>query len=353
MKRKARHRNDLKPLLLFLQIYCVLYIPICLKKYPVYPTPPQYDIGNMTSIRKPGIYLAVITGIYNIGRVRHSLETWIPELRNASLYDIPYQVEIVFVSESEIENNLNIRTVISPEDRIKQDIQRINEFNGPKEKDVPKVLKTFYALHDFYYNTNCDWFKHQDDDTGIYVPNFRMMFDEYTSRFDPRSQIVAKGACTVDLKFAVNKGVEDLYSQGGTGLLLSRKAAKFFLDNFDDWYKNFSFYEDRYVWRMLEKMGVTGESVSSTYFIGSEIPLSAQKALQYFQYDRIEECPAEHPLTRCKPEFYQLNKIVSYHREPDFYWLPFLLKNHNIDDSIRFYDNRFKPKVCRMVPKKT
>ncbi|OHS94402.1 hypothetical protein TRFO_39413 [Tritrichomonas foetus] len=331
-----------KALVLPMMIVLLIAIPILRCNFTL-ESPSNYILLT----RSQEIYILVITGLYNNQRIQYMLGSWIPELQKS---EISHKSQVVFASEDEIPNSLGINTLVVSKNITAAALSNKTVFKpGSKEKEIPKTIKFYYGMKDFYENTNFKWFKYQDDDASIYVPNLKIMLDDYNSQFEPRKEIVVKGACTMDRRFTVRPNVEDLYIQGGTGLLFSRKAVEFFLANFKEWYDGLSYYEDRHMFVMIEKMGLTGENVSSTYFIGDEFQTGVKLVhlLNRRKLQSLPLCPESHPPTKCKPEFYQLNKVASYHKYDYYYWIDTAFKTGKIPDWVRFYDNHYTPKVCK------
>ncbi|OHT11993.1 hypothetical protein TRFO_18378 [Tritrichomonas foetus] len=340
--------------------YCIFYVLLLLEITPIFfyshyispilhlckGTGASYldDYFLRVNSKNTNVYLLIISQSVTFDRIQYALQRWIP-----SFLEILPHNEIVFASDLPVANPYKIRTLIVPENLTRKASDEKQNFlgGGDKYKDVPKVLKYYFGMKDFYEKTDFAWFKYQDDDTEVYSLNFKQMIDDLNSQYSPRKEIVVKCACTMD-RNSVSGLFEDVYPQGGTGMILSRRAVGFFLQHFKKWYEELLFFEDRHVYRMLEKMGLDGNSISSTYFVGDQLMMNISGFINQKAYDYIPSCAIEHPNINCKHEFYQLNKVASFHRYSDYLWFADALNKKLIPDQIRFYDSHFRPYVCFM-----
>ncbi|OHT02343.1 hypothetical protein TRFO_07193 [Tritrichomonas foetus] len=333
-------------------ILTIIVLIFCARCLKFIQTDSQIIMNNPRLIKKftisksndIDVYLLIITASQNKKRTDYALNNWIPEFVNK--YN---KSEIVFVSDEPVENNFSLKTLILFKNyTTKVAIEQGEIQYGNKFKDTEKTIKFYHGMKDFYENTKYRWFKYQDDDGAIYVPNFGVMMKDFNQQFNPNEEMVVKGACTMHTS-VVYDGEEDLYIQGGTGLVMSRKSIEFFLKHFDEWFRDLHIYEDRHLMRMFEKMGISGVNISSTYFIGDPFKEPNMDIIirnKMFEY--IQECPKVHPPTQCKPEFYEFRKIASYHK---YWYLDFLdeyLRNNILPKGLRFYDNHCDPQVCLM-----
>lgn len=288
-----------------------------------------------------GVYIQIITHSKNRDRQSYALSKWIPLLYNTTV-----RSEVVFTSDTLVENNLGVRTIIVPKHLTDSESRRIPPIWGTTNfKDVAKTVKFSYGLKDFYYNTTFNWFKYQDDDGAIYVPNFVKMINDFNSKYNPLTDAVVKGCCQTDQKYSRYKRYE-VYIQGGTGLVISRATVKFFIDNFEGWYNKMDNFEDRYIMKLINASGVSPVDVSSTYFIGDSLKNPSKDVFKTLNFKNLTICPDVHPQTVCKKEFYQFNKIASFHKYKNYDWIVPLLDQNLIPDNVKFYDHSNEPKLC-------
>ena len=141
----------------------------------------------------------------------------------------------------------------------------------------------------------------------------------------------------------------EFYFQGGTGILMSRRAVEEFVKVWDFFYMNFNDYEDRTVTNLVLRAGVSFKKLSSTYFIGDRVNNDFADFFNKANFSGIPPCPSNHPITKCAHEFYYLNKVASLHKIDDYnHTIEEMIKSGVITDKIRFYYNNFAPRICSM-----
>lgn len=245
-----------------------------------------------------------------------------------------------------VKNDYNIRTIIVPKSFTDSESKRFPPIKGTTNfKDIPKTIKFLAGMKDFYQNTTFGWFKYQDDDGAIYVPNFIKMINELNKKHKSTKEVIIKGCCSIDNKFSKDHKLE-VYIQGGTGMIISRATMKFFIDNFDPWYYSMDHYEDRHMMKLIKASGVTPIELSSPYFIGDPLRNQRRDVIRTQDFKSLPRCPEKHPYTLCKEEFYQFNKIASFHKYSQYDWIVPLLDQNLIPDNVKFYNNDFMPTMC-------
>ena len=277
------------------------------------------------------------------------LTNWLPTKNNLNRISkgTIYDILIIDDSPNEAATNAGYKTLILNPSIIQKGLEkrRYWRYRGTNPmKEIAKVAKLKVGFDYFLQNTNLPWLKYQDGDTYLIFDNYQLMMKDYTDKYPyPKvfNEPIIKGCCTSD-RF-------EYYFQGGTGLLMSRKAVEKFVEKWDKFFYSFNNFEDRSVTKLIASSGISLADLSSTYFLGDIVKPSFVDFIRNGNFTNLQRCPSQHPPTQCANEYYVLNKVASVHKVDDYDpSIEKLIKSGKLPDNVRFYHNSWNPSLCYM-----
>ena len=241
---------------------------------------PNYQISAISKIFIPkseeiSLYLYVINTNYdNLTRAALSYENWGKDftnlypnslLRIASPLDLPTDFDFQFTTTW----NYSI-------------------------KPIQNHLKMFIeGLKDFYFSTDLEWFARTTEDCLVDIRRLSGYISELSALKNPRKDYVLKGHLH---KSSVKiNGTNFAYIKGTSGWLMSRSAAKHFIDHEEEFLENF--FSGDYVkgddvitYDMMISMNLSFQEVQSNAFLSLPLDDKSLTAIISKDYTSVREC---------------------------------------------------------------
>ena len=120
--------------------------------------------------------------------------------------------------------------------------------------------KDVEILEYFYYNTTSEWLVRLTDDAFVNINNLENLMIEISNLGNPLIEPILQAHC-IDYK------VRPVF-QGGSGILMSRKAVQLFLSNAEEWLRGLYHFEDWHFADFIFKLGISFDKISSDRFLG-------------------------------------------------------------------------------------
>jgi hypothetical protein len=166
------------------------------------------------------------------------------------------------------------------------------------------------SVQHFVSTTSLPWYVRTTYDCFCYLPNLWKWIAKLNEKYDPYREIVFKGQ-------SIMSKDEFLFVHGGSGWLLSRRAAQRMIeveDKLKQMYKNRYFGDDVAIRDFLQLMNISWSQADSTVFQGSAINPIDYEAIVAANMSIARaislSCPAPEHLMH---GIYQLNKLVFMH----------------------------------------
>ena len=186
----------------------------------------------------------------DISRQKRTYDYWIKELYKLSLDDAS------FITKHNSSQEIPSCHYLYPTEDNKI-------HNRKKFKDTIRSMKRIIGARYFLNRYDYDWYWSLTDDTLIDLNSLNSMMKELYTKHNPEKDIVMKGH--------LYKHDKSFYTQGGTGFLISKAAAKNFVSFGAKWASKLSWPEDRYISIIIKKLHTNEEDVKSPYMFGMQI----------------------------------------------------------------------------------
>ena len=221
--------------------------------------------------------------------------------------------------------------------------------HGPPDIGVDKssgglVSKSYEALYYFLMKSRSSWFLRVTIDTSINLRTFPLLLAEVNNETqDPNNEFVLKGNCVTKWNFT--------YIQGGSGILLSRKAAYELFTKDWEWFQYLSNYlhqDDKLYAHYLPRKNISFYNVTSRWFSGHNFH-QQRLSIDLLRNKTKVRCPKRPKAKRCRPFFTRFKDVVLLHQMwtnfSDFY--PYVDEYRKAaDDNLYFYYSGRNPNLC-------
>ena len=204
------------------------------------------------------------------------------------------------------------------------------------------ISKRLYSMEVMLSDEKFDWLLSVTDDVKINTHNLHRMMKWFNQKYNSKKDIVVKGHA-IDL-------LPITFLQGGSGFIISRKAAEKIL-NMKYWilYESFLVDDMRFseVWKRL---GVRIREASSGFFIGHQFHNLMDELIER-NYRLIPQCPLFNPQQSCGSKFHHLRDLTIFHTIWNHTQLELAAKSlfsHKIPSNLYWYQNVMFPVVCKM-----
>lgn len=206
------------------------------------------------------------------------------------------------------------------------------------------VSKFMFAIQYFLTSTRCLWMIRITNDVSININTFPYFIEELRTLPDPVNFITIQGSClTKRGKF---------YLQGGSGYVLSRKAAEVVLENQDFLYKKAQKIkgDDRVFGGLIEHLGIPRENTTSRWFVGHQFKgyINSSQAIRSGKEPKV--CPEVVTTNNgCRPFLTRIKDIVFWHDRSST--MDFLSDAANLreeaGEDLYFHMGNYQPLLCR------
>lgn len=218
------------------------------------------------------------------------------------------------------------------------------KYDGDVSRDLLSS-KLLASLQDFLNNSRADWFLRLCDDTFVNLRAFDRFYFDLNHDTDPLSERLIQGNC-------IYKTSDNIYLQGGSGMVFSRFSAL-------EFYSNFSFFkilsrnihnDDTAIGAWLSHKKYSSKIITSRYFIGHLF--RGFNTFINLTKSGIMRChfEASPPRSRfCRSFLTNLNEIVFWHDRVNFMkFLPYAERFvSTLPNDLFFYQVGHRPFVCR------
>jgi hypothetical protein len=182
--------------------------------------------------------------------------------------------------------------------------------NGEHQWPIRETAKIFFIFHYALENTTARWIYRAFDDIMV---NWRLLGDylrALESKYDPRRDVVIRGDCIVN---------GPAYSQGGSGMLLSRRAVEEFapMGNYTIWEVGRTCdHDDKKFGALMYHLGINAGAHASSAFVGYNF--RDEWRFSEGNWTGLPLCPNVTTLSQdgCKKFVAPLSQIVFFHMSP-------------------------------------
>jgi hypothetical protein len=217
-------------------------------------------------------------------------------------------------------------------------------------RDSDLASKCLFALRIFLRETTFSWFWRGTDDAIINwdnVPEFmRTLSVRYFARKDP----VILGHC---ISSPAGKG----FIQGGSGWLISRRAAEMLEPLWGEWVSGMNWSDDWSFPDYMNRFNLDVWNSTSEFFLGHDIKHGDSAALSSKNYNSLPDCrPFDQlPQKFCRQFTAPLRNVVFFHEQltPDFNINPTLEKSQlafAAPSTVHFYMEEADVRLCKQQP---
>ena len=224
-----------------------------------------------------------------------------------------------------------------PPDYQKMRDRLINENEGDH---YDRTIKRVYSLEYFVKNTTFDWVALITDDVYVNLNNLKEFFDDLKTYGDPRTVPMVFGHC-IDVRW--------VYLQGGSGYIVSRRAAELFV-RFGKEHINARFeYDDIYFSRLLFKVGLNIYETSSDRIIGHDFLGVGTSSVVNKHWNNFPNCPNHLDWEFCKVGPFKLNKLAIIHQKihNEAIGLGQVIEKNEVPDNIYWYQKGLFNYLCK------
>ena len=293
-----------------MQFLIILMIFVSISAIFLRIIPSIYDLTIISDFffRDSKLMIGVIANTnYSSRRVQSLLKTWAP-----SFLSSPFSSELVICTRnpdderfsSKITNLQLAPDVIEFWNSIPiPDIG--NVYSNWRDRNFIVILRTVTLINHFSSSSNSGWLTRLVDDSYVNIPYLSEMLSHLTKNYDYLSDIVIWGNC-------IEVGLPFL--QGGSGFLLSYKAATVFKSYSLEWIRQMNTFEDFHFSNFLYKIQYPIWNASSPYFLGHLFSTAYNTILKYTTKYPINQCDFYHyHLNKCRLFYAPLSHVVFFH----------------------------------------
>jgi len=213
-------------------------------------------------------------------------------------------------------------------------------FNGTDGSHFDRCIKRIYSLEYFVHNTTADFLALVTDDVVVSLRNLKAYIEELYTFGDPKRVPMVFGHC-ID--------VDWVYLQGGSGYLVSRKAAEIMIQYGYEHIHALFEADDIYITKLFLKAGISPRAMSSDRFVGHHFWGVGSDKLVEHHWDLLPECPTSFVAHYCNVGPFRVNRLVFFHQ---FYQdmsinLARAIDNGEIPDNIYWYQKESDSILCK------
>jgi hypothetical protein len=176
------------------------------------------------------------------------------------------------------------------------------------------LAKYFFAFNYVIGETKARWIYRGADDTMVDIALLRQYINKLNRRYDPLSEVVVRGHC---ISVSGHQ-----YPQGGSGVILSRRAVEKIAPMGLSVLTGMNQYEDIQFGLVLRRIGVNIETEAECRaFIGTPFTDSDRRALEAQDFSFLPKCPDNPcPSCPCTRFLAPLRQVIFTHT---LNWYPF------------------------------
>lgn len=259
------------------------------------------------------------------------------------LYDIWIKEFTVKLYYSKIKF-FGIKEIETKNSFIQENYIKSQIFASDKSRDFLSS-KLLISMKDFLNNSNADWFLRICDDTFINLRAFNHFYSELNIYTNPLTDKLIQGNC-------IKKEINNIYLQGGSGIIFSRFSVIEFVSNFSFFKiltKNIH-NDDTAIGAWLIHRKYNSKSITNRFFIGHLF----QGLISFLNISKIKikDCDVKVLKTyssNCRAFLTNLKEIVFWHDRVNFMkFIPFAKKFiFNLPNDLFFYQFGRFPIACR------
>jgi hypothetical protein len=181
-------------------------------------------------------------------------------------------------------------------------------------RDCDLASKFIFGLRLFLSESQADWFWRGTDDTVINFANLPKFVRLLNRRYNPRRDPVVLGHC-----ISYPSGLS--FIQGGSGWVISRRAAQMLSSMRDSWIAGINTSDDAAFARLLGQIGVSLFNTTSEFFLGHDLDRMHQGVVTHHDMP-LPACrdPSGLPQRMCRQFTAPLSDLVFWHEQlrPNF-----------------------------------
>jgi len=282
----------------------------------------------------PRVLFALMTHRSSIQRAITFHETYASIIKNSHLYEGP-----IYLSAP-------------PEMLPNQDVLPLNKetintfFTYPlvrtKIGNIDLTIKFISLLKYFLQNTSAAYVLRATDDVYINFDEFPQFLNEVLTKGDPYTTPIIIGHC-------MHVRGRTLL-QGGSGFLISRKAAELIMLESDQLVASIDMFEDWVIYSTIQRIIKNTSETYSPRFIGHGFSKRDWQLLESQQYEEFPLCPKKFWTVSCQSMLYPLSKVVFFHQ---FGYEPgperWINATKKVPQNLMWYQSWYYSRLCRMT----
>jgi len=266
-----------------------------------------FDLKPVESVMKFGTEIAklqdpmafIAITIQDSNRANTMFELWGNEYQKWQ----PSPEQRVFLVSSNGSPNNSLPCLSLPSNYQKM---RDSLFVGEYGPHFDRCIKRVYSVDYFVHNTTADFLALITDDVYVDLENLKEFINDMYSYGDPKTEPMVFGHC-ID--------VEWVYLQGGSGYILSRRAAELMIRYGYEHMNALFEYDDIYFTRWFMKLGISMYETSSDRVIGHDFLGSNVHQIISHDWGRFPTCPETLDSVYCKVGPFRINRLAIFHQK--------------------------------------
>lgn len=277
-----------------------------------YPSFPNFQISSSLPTTK--LMIGVITNTnYSTVRSESILKSWGPDFLSS-----PYSGELVFCARDPKPKEDLQKIVSIP---IHQNITEFwdsiptpfigNWAESWISRNFIVILRTTAIINYFTLESKSNWLVRLVDDCYVNMIKLHLLINYLDTTYNSNSDIAVLGNCVE---------VEVPFLQGGSGFLMSRRAAYLFTAYSYEWLRTMSTLEDWHFTNFLSKIGWSMWNASSPFFLGHLFKVTQDQVTTNYFYpgqSYLQNCTfTAYTFPFCRPFYAPMQNVVFFH-DPD------------------------------------
>ncbi|EAY18022.1 hypothetical protein TVAG_113660 [Trichomonas vaginalis G3] len=238
---------------------------------------------RITQKTLPSLFYGIVTTQSSAGRQRKMMKNWMKK--------IFYPHDYAFITEIPLGPNLTYH-YLPPYQKYLRHKSAHGKWLTPHQD---RGSRRMTGMEYFYYNTTIDYYWSMTDDIPVDYESINRLLYYLKRNYDPNSDNVFIGHWM------------RRFLQGGTGFIMSRKAAGIVLQHGEEWIKNMQREDDVELERMREWLNLSPEQCGSPFCFGEEPTMFTDENLWKTNFDKCKK-----PQEPYSP-LYKLADLIALH----------------------------------------
>jgi len=216
---------------------------------------------------------------------------------------------------------------------------------GYSWSNTDRAAKRAYAAEYMIEKTDAKWLLVLTDDVWANVKRLVWFMEHiHEEKGDPYNNVLLEGHC-------IDRNAEYNFIQGGSGFIMSRKAAEKFMTFGPKWVSETSLPDDVHFSSAVQRLGLSIKQCTSGHFIGHGLIHYQADAITSRKWDTLPNCPGSVNNVYCASGIYKLQDLMVFHYIPTS-WKNFHIGkviSEGIPDNIFWYQTGDTPNMCKVT----